>query len=183
MSSGHRLHMGVTLIELLVALAVMAVLTSLAAPAFHRLSRHTALGVAQNDLLAGLRTARTDAVESDTRTVMCPSRDGRHCRAGIRWSQGWLIAYDRDHDGAPDGVPIHVHEALSKGTVIIGSRGRQRIHYHANGTAPGSNLTLTLCNDASGADGIVVSNSGRIRRGVPDSAHLARCRQDALAQQ
>ncbi len=185
MSTGHRLQAGVTLIELLIALAVMAVLMGLAAPAFHRLTVHTSLNAAQVDLLQGLRMARLEAVNADTRTVMCPTRDGRHCRAGIRWGRGWLIAYDRDHDGAPDGMPIHVHRGLTADAVIIGSKGRQRIHYHANGSAPGSNVTLTFCSNSTevGGIGLVVSNSGRIRRGMPDAANLARCRQRALAQQ
>jgi type IV fimbrial biogenesis protein FimT len=61
------------------------------------------------------------------------------------------------------------------GVAINSTSGRQELSFHPDGSSPGSNVTFTLCDvrGASHARAIVVSNSGRARKGVPDAAHAA----------
>ena len=160
------------------AVAVAGVLCAIAAPSFGRLMASTALTSTQDELATSLHEARLHAVESQTTTLVCPSIDGRHCADTEHWDKGWVVAYDRDRDNEPDGAPITTGHAEA-GTRVIGSVGRRHIRFQPDGSASGTNLSLTICLDAaseSSASGIVVANSGRIRRTVPGMTEMARCR-------
>lgn len=168
---------GFTLIELLLTLAVAAVLCALAAPPLGRMLAHGRVDSAQLRLVTAFHEARIHAVEARAPTLICPSRDGRHCSGSRRWGRGWLVAFDGDRDGKPDGAPLSRGRAAA-GVTILGSRGRVRVRYQPDGTSPGSNLTLVVCDPAqpgAGTTGIVVSNAGRIRRGHPDRTAQAHC--------
>lgn len=170
---------GVTLIELLLVLAIMAVLGAMALPPCARLLQRDAVRSGQRALVIALHEARLQAVRRDTRVIVCPSADGSRCGHSRHWGRGWLVAVDADRDGQPDGR-ILLRGHAPKQVAIVGSRGRPHVRFRGDGAAPGDNLTLTVCSSArhvGAASGIVVANSGRVRRGRPDAAARARCRQ------
>jgi type IV fimbrial biogenesis protein FimT len=174
-ASAHR--RGVTLIELLMTVALVAVLYAIALPSMGRLLARSAITSTEDDLVVALQQARLRAISDNGSVLACPSDDGLHCHATRHWERGWLVAEDRNHDGQPDRPPSlrgHPHPGIH----ILGSPGHWRIHFHADGAAAGSNLTLTLCDPAhatAGGDSIVVSNAGRIRHGKPSSIQLQAC--------
>lgn len=170
MPATHRLNprcrtRGVTLIEQVMALAVLAVLVTLATPPMAGLLARNRLGTAQLDLMAGLRHARELAVTRQQPVIVCPSTDGAHCRESTRWEAGWLVAEDRDLDGQPDHGALLVHQGAPGDARVLGSAWRYRVRFRPDGSAPGSNLTLTVCtrDTRQPAVAVVVSNAGRIR--------------------
>jgi type IV fimbrial biogenesis protein FimT len=114
----------------------------------------------------------------NTRIIVCPSDDGKHCRPGYDWQHGWIVAPDADGDDEPDaGHPvIAALPAMVAGSRIITSAGRAHIIFHPNGSAAGSNARFTICHAREG-DGksVVVSNSGRVRVAEPDLDRLQQC--------
>ncbi|MAS05761.1 MAG: pilus assembly protein [Xanthomonadales bacterium] len=176
----HEPKAGFTLIELMLALAVAAVLMSLALPSMRDLQQRQRIVSAANELVAHINLARQHAVLKREITVMCPSLDGAACTGGNRWEHGWIVFRDPDRDGAPDrpGDVLRVGGAMAH--LLIDSAGRTRIRYRPSGAASGTNLTIKLCDtgfpDQSRA--VIVSNPGRPRVGeVPD--HLSCPRADA----
>jgi type IV fimbrial biogenesis protein FimT len=167
--AGH----GFTLIEQIITLAIAGILTGLAIPSMHAMLRHHRTGTATQALSSALHATRMLSIERQRRTVLCPTRDGHTCSGDGDWEEGWLIGIDRNHDGQPDTAPLSTHPPLD-GVRIRASRGRSRVYYHPNGSAPGSNLTMRICPTGERPDkvpAVVVSNSGRIRLERTDASH------------
>ncbi|GAP66316.1 prepilin-type N-terminal cleavage/methylation domain-containing protein [Mizugakiibacter sediminis] len=180
MDGTPRRQRGVTLIEQLLAVGILAILVVTATPALGGLLARNAATAADNAVVAALQHARERAVRSGAHVVLCPSRDGAACVADVHWEHGWLLAWDRDRDGEPDaGVePIAVGDALPPGTVVLGSAGRTRLVFRGDGSAAGSNVSLTICHrgaPAASALGVVMANSGRIRQGRPSVQRAREC--------
>ncbi|RDI99747.1 prepilin-type N-terminal cleavage/methylation domain-containing protein [Dyella solisilvae] len=89
LSSGAQ-GRGVTLIELLIAMSVLAVLAMLAAPAFHDTVGRHQLSAAADALAADLTYARMEAMQRATFVSLCPSRDGVRCSDDSSYGQGWM---------------------------------------------------------------------------------------------
>lgn len=171
---------GVTLIELLLALGIFAILVVAATPALGGLMARNAAVAGDNAMVAVLQHARERAVRSGAHVVLCPSRDGAACLADTHWEHGWLLAWDRDRDGAPDAgvTPIAIGGALPSGTVVLGSAGRTRLVFRGDGSTAGSNVSLTICHRGAAPDsalGVVMANSGRIRQARPSAQHAREC--------
>ncbi|KGO99393.1 GspH/FimT family pseudopilin [Novilysobacter defluvii] len=100
---------GFTLVELMVTLAVAAVVVTMAVPSFTSLINSNRLGSAANQLVAALQAARIEAVRRNARVVMCRSVDGASCAAaGDEWP-AWIVFVDADADGDLDATETVVH--------------------------------------------------------------------------
>jgi len=177
--SPWRQQAGVTLIEQIMVLAIIAIMAGIATPSLRRLASHNQLRVAQMDFIGALQRARAAAVMSGKRSLFCPTLDGDKCSGGTRWENGWLVAHDINGDSQPDHGPLHVG-ATQRGKLIIqSSNGRHNVRFRPDGSAGGSNLTLLFCQPSQPADAllVVVSNAGRIRGAHADASQIASCGQ------
>lgn len=103
-SSKLRYSHGFTLIELMVAVAVMAILVSAAVPSFTSVFNGNRLTGIANELAASLQSARMEALRRGQRVVVCSSADGASCvatPATDSWP-GWLAFVDTDADNVLD---------------------------------------------------------------------------------
>lgn len=180
MSQDAKRSTGFTLVEMLMAVAIVAVLGAIALPGFGntlgRLRQQSALG----DLQTALNQARIAAVSRGRHVVACPTLDGTDCAHTTEWHHGWLLFADLDHDRQrSDDEPVIVAgQAQSAGIGILASTGRLRVDYQPDGSAAGTNVTLTVCSRTLGAGGartLVVSQSGRIRHGAATATAAAAC--------
>lgn len=170
---------GVTLIELMIVLAIIAVLSTMAAPSFSDLKQAMASRSAGGALSTSINQARISAVMHGQHVVLCPSTDLVACDRTLRWQHGWLAFVDGDADDEHDATEavLSVNQTLEAGVAVLGSNGRYRIRFQPDGTAGGSNITLTICDrrGAAAARTLVISNSGRLRGGVPTASQAAAC--------
>jgi type IV fimbrial biogenesis protein FimT len=93
---------GFTLPEILVALAVVGVMTGFALPAFQGVVERNRATAALNQLLGALQSARHAAVSLRTAVTVCPARDTVACGARDTWHDGTLIFADHNADGRRD---------------------------------------------------------------------------------
>jgi len=93
---------GFTLLELLIAIAVMGVLMGLGVPAMREFIVNQRTTGAANQLLADLAYARTQA--------LVLQRPVRVSQAGAGWNDGWTVFSDTNTNGAVDGAGIIVDE-------------------------------------------------------------------------
>lgn len=93
---------GFTLVELMVTLAVAAILMAIATPSFTSLINSNRLSGGANELVAALQTARMEAVRRNARVLVCRSENSQTCAgAGDLWP-AWLVFVDVDADGVLD---------------------------------------------------------------------------------
>jgi len=165
---------GVTLVELMVVLAVAAILVGLAIPGFASLVHSSRLSAATTELLVSLHLARGEAIKRNARTVVCISADGSTCSTSGGWHQGWLIFHDTNNNAAldPSETVIYARQALPDSIRLTGnSTVSKYISYAPSGgtksvTGAFQAGTLTVCNVASASGAarrVVISSTGRPR--------------------
>jgi type IV fimbrial biogenesis protein FimT len=88
---------GFTLIELMVVVALVAILVSLAAPSFQDFLIRNRSAAMANDFVGSVLRARNEAVSRNTCVVMCRSTFANNppqCAAGTDWQPGWVVFVD-----------------------------------------------------------------------------------------
>ncbi len=93
---------GFTLIELMITVALVAILASLAAPSFNALIVKRSVKAAADTLVSDMRFARSEALKRSTRTVICRSVNQTSCAGTGSWSDGWIVFVDMNADGTVD---------------------------------------------------------------------------------
>jgi type IV fimbrial biogenesis protein FimT len=97
---------GFTLLEIMIVIALLAVLIGLGAPSMGEFIRNSRITGKANDLLAGLNVARTEAIKRHVPVTVCATgnatEDVPECDANADFSQ-WIAFVD--DDGVPDDPP------------------------------------------------------------------------------
>jgi len=159
---------GFTLAELMITLAIAAILLTIGVPSFRGYILDTRLVTQANRISNDINIARSAAIKYQRSGEICISSDSTtatpSCTGGTDWSVGWLVWIDKNRDGSPDapGEIIVVAEALS-GTTTLTSTALSAITYDSRGFSTLTD-TLTLCDGRTGEVGrsIDVRGAGRI---------------------
>ncbi|MEO8671989.1 MAG: GspH/FimT family pseudopilin [Tahibacter sp.] len=173
-TNGERQN-GTTLMELLTVIAIIAITLGIGLPGFGNLRQRQEMSNARSQLTLALAQARSRAVMSHSAIVMCPSSDGETCLDTVFWQHGWLAFVDTNRDGKRDFGESRVDlGAPLNGVYIASTEGRRQITYHPDGSAPGSNITLTLCDrrGPGSAIALAINNGGRVRLATPAAGNV-----------
>jgi type IV fimbrial biogenesis protein FimT len=159
---------GFTLLDLMIALSVITILSSLGLPALGQLLSNNRLHSAKNELITHLNMARSTAINHNQAAVLCPSTDGQNCTR-TSWAQGWIVFVDHNNNRKRgNGEPI-IQVANANPHVETSSGRRRSFRFRFDGSAIGSNGTLRICDDRGPEYGwaVVVSQLGRVRSRGP----------------
>lgn len=165
---------GFTLIELMVVVALAALLQSLAVPAFAGFVNSMRLTVAVNSLFTSLLLARSEAIKRNGRAVLCKSVTGEACVTSGSWEQGWIVFHDTNNNARRDAgeAVVSFQQALQAPILLSGNNPlASYVSFTPMGTtayASGAFQagTLTACITSLGsqeARQIVISSAGRPR--------------------
>ena len=83
---------GFTLVELMVAITIMAILLAVATPSFNDVLLGSKLSSYTNNFAASSTLARGEAIKRNKPVTLCVSIDGTNCGAG-GWEQGWIVLH------------------------------------------------------------------------------------------
>jgi type IV fimbrial biogenesis protein FimT len=104
---------GFTLIELMVAIMVLAVLLGIAVPSFRDAALGSRLTAYANDLVASAQIARSEAIKRNASVLLCASEDGAECGTDAGWEVGWIVVASRQVPAAdPDDPPETVFDVV-----------------------------------------------------------------------
>jgi type IV fimbrial biogenesis protein FimT len=177
---------GFTLIELMVALAVAAILLGVGVPSFMDALHNSRLGSQYNELVQSLYLARSEAIKGSADVVVCARADDDTCDENGDWSNGWLVYADVapiDAAGSAqvdDGdIVLRVSPPLAGENTIIAQGSSDRtlaglpnssayIRYTSSGESTWANGTFQICDGVDGVDRARAVNvvwTGDIRRG------------------
>jgi type IV fimbrial biogenesis protein FimT len=182
-----------TLIELMVVLAVLAILIMVAVPQFHTIINNNHMSATINEFTSALHYTRSEAVNRGARVTMC-RRNGtaKQCAAagtGTGWEAGWLVFVDDNdnntYDATGTDVLLKVHEPIELNSQLRGNTNvAERISYLGTGFSSQMGR-LILCNkkdadsstlDANSSARVVVINAtGRpeIKKVSEDLSYLS----------
>lgn len=85
----HR-HLGMSLVELMVVLAIVSVLALASAPFLGSTIGSNRIENGADQLAASFRFARGEALSTGLPTTVCSSSDSATCTA-TPWAQGWIV--------------------------------------------------------------------------------------------
>ncbi|MCH7696734.1 MAG: GspH/FimT family pseudopilin [Proteobacteria bacterium] len=109
-------HIGFTLIELMVAVAVVGVVVAIGMPSFGELLKNNRMVTQANTIIASLHQARSETINRGISVRIEP------LVAGTDWSAGWQLRIDgsnpSDNDFDDDvDIVIRSYEALKQSTL------------------------------------------------------------------
>lgn len=174
---------GFTLFELVIIVAVAAILAGVAIPSYLTLTKNYRMAAQVNDLVTDLHTARNEAIRRSTTVTLCPSSNDKTCDTGssVDWASGWIMFVDVDASGARQTPAsgyealLRVHASLHKNTTLDGGNNfPNHISYTAIGFS-NNNGKFVFCDDRGPpyATAIYISKTGRIRIAHTDSKDKA----------
>jgi type IV fimbrial biogenesis protein FimT len=91
---------GFTIIEMMMVIAFIVILITLAAPSMRTMILTNQVRSFTGDLLGDLALARSEASKRSANVVMCTSSDQSTCDSTAEWTTGWVVFVDADRSGS-----------------------------------------------------------------------------------
>ncbi|MFY0992107.1 GspH/FimT family pseudopilin [Halomonas sp. C05BenzN] len=161
-----RRQSGLTLIELIVAIAVLAILVTWAIPGFQSFAARNEVAAEVLRLKTALAMARNTAITRRTTIVVCPvaSAEATHCDDSD-WSLPLAVVEGQASGGNLAGAVLLKLLEGSDGPATTFNRDYP-VRYQATGWSRGHNGTFTICgSDGEGVE-VIVNNMGKVRVGA-----------------
>ena len=188
-------HRGFTLIELMITVAMVAIMMALATPNIIAYQRNADLTAATNSMVAAVNAAKGEAMKRGRNVMIIPADSSS-------WASGWAIFVDVDRSmtktagdidiATGEAPPVYLDITASAGSpaadtppyIMFDSSGYSRLKAGGFGA-----LTLSFArNDLDGGPTpaetrrMIVASTGRVRSCKPTVAtdpNYANCKSDA----
>ena len=176
---------GFTLIELMVTVALLAILLAVAAPSFVSFRRNSELVAVANGFVGAVNAARSEAMKRNMFAMVTPVGNDAD------WLKGWVVFVDANDNSEYDSGDIVIlrQEAVPDFISISGNGStaatKAYVRYDGSGfsrplNSDPANTTLSISRSDAASDysqirRIVVALTGRIRVCTPKSASDTNC--------
>lgn len=141
-----KTNKGFTLIELMVTLAVAAIILTVAVPSFRSIVQNNRLITQANELITGINLARSEAIKRGQSISICAANAAlTGCsNTATAWNVGWIIFIDSDGGADFDAgeTILRVWEAIDESSLTSNT---SLIMYRSTGlTSLAATATFTL---------------------------------------
>jgi type IV fimbrial biogenesis protein FimT len=139
---------GFSLVELLVAMTILAILMAIAIPSYNSLILSTTATQYASSMAESALLARGEAIRRNAAVTVCVSSNGATCGSG-GWEQGWLVSCKTndlvtcDTAGASTLV-IQYQGAAKSGWKITEASGLATLNFDPSGTGA-TTASMTVC--------------------------------------
>lgn len=162
---------GVTLIELIAAVGLAAILMSMAIPSYQTFTLNNRMVAEFNGFTSALQMARSEAIRRNENVTICVSNaGGTNCGNSGNWEAGWIMCADsgcgtellRVGDPLPSDYSLRTSNFSSTSRITFSNDGTL-----TNNDGRG---TFTFCDRRgnSEARAIILNSVGRTQRGYDD---------------
>ncbi len=158
---------GFTLVELMITIAIVAIVIAIGIPAFRTTINENRLTSSANTFVGSLNQVRSEAIKRSVSVSLCSSADGATCTGG-GYQQGWIVFIDTNNNCTPaTGSVLQVNARLSSDLTLIGGNPFATcISYTASGAIGGfiaGSLNLCKPNYSASSRQVFISSGGRVR--------------------
>ena len=161
---------GITLVEILIALIISALLAGMALPSMSAFVQQHRAAAAINQMIGAVKFTRNAAVTHRTTATLCPGANGQ-CGARNSWHQGAMTFADRNNNGRrePEETVLRAYSALPEGARIYwrSFRNRGYLQINSRGLTNWQNGHLLYCaldGDPRFARSVIINAQARARR-------------------
>ena len=137
--SARVLQRGLSLVELMFTILIVAVLATLAVPSFRDASLGSRLAATANSLHGSIQVARSEAIKANAPVTLCASADGLTCATAGDWDQGWIVL-----DSA--GAVLHSEPAQRNSFKVIENGGQLSLTFQPIGIGATA-ARFTVCRE------------------------------------
>ena len=169
-----RSSQGVSLLELLTAISVFAILGAIAMPGLSNLRHDAARTAAVNDFFHALFLARSESIKRGSVVSLCKTTDGNTCmNRSPDWNAGWMVFANTDRDDPPvrdkDEPVLWIYAGWREGH-ITSNRPAYSFRPVTQGVVNG---TILFCDPRGGAHAraIIISHTDRPRVSQRDASN------------
>jgi type IV fimbrial biogenesis protein FimT len=135
---------GVTLIELMIAIIILAILLGIGVPAFRDASLGSKLSASATNLVASVQLARSEAIKRNRTMTLCSSTDGATCAGSANWETGWVVL-------DPDGNVVQAQEAAARTIWVRQTTGPNSLNFQPIGIGATASTFRVCRSDPLGA--------------------------------
>jgi type IV fimbrial biogenesis protein FimT len=157
----------------MIVVAIVGIFAAIGIPSMTDFVRNTRLNSARTQLTNDLNFARSEAVKRNIRVLVCAANSANtDCSAVTDWaSNGWLVCYDGNADGACDATssanpnPIQIRASVHSTLTITGPATPVRFNpIGSQGVIGNLGVSLTISGSWSGAVArtVAIANTGSI---------------------
>lgn len=161
---------GFTLLEVVVAMAILAVLAAIAAPAMTTMIDRMRVSTVADELVASIHLTRTEAIQRNGFVTMARI-DGTACslNKSQNWSCGWEIFNDVNNNGTRNATEPLLHTVAVTQGITVTSPGGAKLKGNRWGQLDGLNAVRFVIAPTSAGVGseatrtVCVNSGGRVR--------------------
>jgi type IV fimbrial biogenesis protein FimT len=171
---------GLTLVELMVTLAAAIILLAVGMPMFSGIVGSNKATTRANNMLAGLKLARNEAVKRGGPSYLCaaattlPVASPDCATSSPDWTKGWIVHADDDlSNGLDPAVTVRTWSGIEDTATVTFSSvpsGLVQVEFDARGTAVGGSYSFDMDDSSATASGSGVARrclsvlaSGQVR--------------------
>ncbi len=144
---------GFTLVETIIAMAVVSVLLAIGIPSFRYVTNSNRIAAEINGLLGDMQYARSEAVKEGQPVTVCVSSDGATCTGPNTWQSGWIVFSDANGNAAFDAgtdVLLRIQKPFSGTDTFVATNAVAAVTFNREGYANGiANGTLMELHDST----------------------------------